>query len=456
MKDASPTSKKLNLFDSAMIIMGSMIGSGIFIVSADIARSVHTPGMLLAVWLLTAVITLMGALSYGELSAMMPKAGGQYIYLKEAFNPLFGFLYGWTLFTVIQTGTIAAVGVAFAKFSGVLFPFINDEPLGFSIGTFAITNQRIIGILAVWLLTILNLRGVKSGAMIQNIFTVTKVGALLLVILAGFGLGMSGNGNVQNFQPLFPSEWEWGMVGIFAAAMVGSLFSSDAWNNITFTAGEIQKPQRNIPLSLLIGTGVVSLLYILANVIYIYVLGMEGIAGAKSDRVGTALLENLLGSGGELVMTGLILISTFGCLNGMILSGARVYYAMAKDGYFLKPAEKLNANQVPSNALFLQAIWASLLTLSGKYGDLLDYVIFAVLIFYILTVAGLIRLRITQPDRERPYKVIGYPFVPVLYIVLATFICVFLLVMKPEFSFAGLGIVLLGVPVYFWTKRKLN
>ena len=448
-------SKRLNLFDSSMIIMGSMIGSGIFIVSADIARSVHTPGLLLAAWILTAIITLMGALSYGELAAMMPHAGGQYVYLKESFSPLFGFLYGWTLFTVIQTGTIAAVAVAFAKFSGVFIPDINDNFIGMKMGeSFGLTSQRIVGIIAVWLLTFLNLRGIKSGALVQNVFTVTKVGALLLVVLVGLGIGFSGKGNMQNFEPFFPSDWQAGFIGIFAAAMVGSLFSSDAWNNITFTAGEIKSPQRNLPLSLFIGTGVVSILYILANVTYIYVLGINGIASAPSDRVGTALLQTLLGSGGEIVMTALILVSTFGCLNGMVLAGARVYYAMAKDGYFIRSAERLNRNQVPSTALFLQAIWASLLTLSGKYIDLLNYVIFAVLLFYILTVAGLIKLRLTQPDRTRPYKVIGYPVVPALYIVLASVICIFLMIEKTTPSLAGLGIVLAGVPIYYFTMNK--
>ena len=454
--------KKLSLLDAAMIIMGSMIGSGIFIVSADIARQVKSPGMLLLVWILTGIITIFGALSYGELAAMMPKAGGQYIYLKEAYNPLFGFLYGWTLFTVIQTGTIAAVAVAFAKFTGVFFTGISDKnillavPLGENV--FQINTQQILGMAVVIFLTLLNFRDIKTGAFVQNLFTFAKIGALLLMILLGLVLGVGGLGNTQHFWEstgnlnLFSIAG----IGIFCGAMVGSLFSSDAWNNITFTAGEVRNPQRNLPLSLILGTGTVTLLYLLANVVYLYILPLEQIQTAESDRVGTLLMQKILGDSGRFFMAAMIMISTFGCVNGMLLAGARVYFAMATDKLFFRQAQQLNKNGVPANALIAQCIWTCLLILSGSYGQLLDYVIFTVLIFYILTVAGVFILRRTQPDTPRPYKTFGYPLVPALYILFAFVICLALLLIpeKQKISLYGLGIVLAGIPVFYFIERR--
>jgi APA family basic amino acid/polyamine antiporter len=449
--------KKLSLLDSAMIIMGSMIGSGIFIVSADISRQVKSPGMLLLVWLLTGIITVFGALSYGELAAMMPKAGGQYIYLKEAYNPLFGFLYGWTLFTVIQTGTIAAVAVAFAKFTGVFFPLISDKEVLLSVGSFAINTQQLVGILVVIALTFLNFRDIKTGAFVQNLLTFTKIGALLLLILLGLAIGLGGLGNWSNFSQSTGefNLFSLGGVGIFCGAMVGSLFSSDSWNNITFTAGEVKNPQRNLPLSLILGTGTVTLLYLLANVVYIYLLPIDKIQTAESDRVGTLLMKTILGDNGKFFMAVMIMISTFGCVNGLILAGGRVYFAMAKDKLFVPQAGKLNKNGVPANALIAQCIWTCLLTLSGSYGQLLDYVIFTVLIFYILTVAGVFILRNKMPDAPRPYKTFGYPVVPALYILAALVVCLALFFNpdKQQACLYGLGIVVAGIPVYFITKK---
>jgi basic amino acid/polyamine antiporter, APA family len=446
-------SPKLSLLDSAMLIMGSMIGSGIFIVSAAIARDVQTPGLLLLAWVVTGIITIFGALSYGELAAMMPQAGGQYVYLKEAYNPMSGFLYGWTLFAVIQTGTIAAVGVAFAKFTGVFLDFINEKPVVF-LGFFSLSTQQLLGMACVLALTFLNFRDVKTGALVQNLFTFAKIGAVLLMIGLGIFAAFQGKGSWQNFSPAFPQTFSPGMLGIFGAALVGSLFSSDAWNNITFTAGEVKNPQRNLPLSLLIGTGAVTLLYLAANLVYVYLLPISQIQNASSDRVGTLLMQNILGNPGGYFMAAMIMISTFGCLNGLILSGGRVYFAMAKDKLFFPKAGQLNKNGVPANALAFQGVWACLLTLTGRYNDLLDFVIFAVLIFYILTVAAVFVLRQKRPEILRPYRTFGYPVVPGLYILLALGICVCLLIYKPEASFSGLGIVLIGIPVYFLLNRN--
>jgi APA family basic amino acid/polyamine antiporter len=445
--------KKLSLTDCIMLIMGSMIGSGIFIVPAAMSAELQSPTMLIVAWVVTALLTLFAALSYGELAALMPKAGGQYIYLKESYNKLVGFLYGWTLFTVIQTGTIAAVAVAFAIYAGVFFPAISDHHILFELAGISVSTKQLLAIAIVWLLTYSNFKGIRTGALIQNVFTVTKIGALLFMIGAGFYFITT--------QPLVNINWQlpqqintYNYWGIFCGALVGSIFSSDAWNNVTFTGGEIDNPRRNLPLSLAIGTLGVLLLYIFINYIYLYSIPFNDIATAKDGRVGTLLLNNIFGTIGLTIMAALIMISTFGCINGLTLSGARVYYAMANDGLFFKRASSLNKHHVPQFALIIQAIWTSLLTLSGSYGNLLDYVVIAVLIFYILTVAGVFILRKKQPDAERPYKVWGYPIVPALYMLMATFICINLVVFKPEYTLPGIGIVVLGIPVYYFINRR--
>lgn len=440
--------KKLSLLDCTMLIMGSMIGSGIFIVPAAMSRDLGSPLLLLLAWMVTAILTLFAALSYGELAAMMPKAGGQYVYLREAYNPLFGFLYGWTLFTVIQTGTIAAVAVAFAKFSGVFFPVLSPENSVLTIGHFTVSTQQLVAILVVWLLTFSNFRNVKTGAFIQNIFTFAKIGAILFMIGAGLYFAFTHPTQVQDYS-LPNTDSSFSFWGIFCVALVGSIFSSDAWNNVTFTGSEIDKPERNLPLSLIMGTGIVLGIYIFINWVYLQVLSFDAIQHAENDRVGTVMLQTVFGDIGMYLMAALIMISTFGCINGLSLSGSRVYYAMAKDGLFFKRAATVNKNDSPQFALIIQAIWTSLLTLSGSYGDLLDYVVFAVLIFYVLTVAGIFILRKKQPNTPRPYKVFAYPYLPAIYILMASFICINLLIYKPEYTFPGLGIVLLGVPVYF-------
>ncbi len=440
-----------------MLIMGSMIGSGIFIVSAQIARDVNSIFYLMLAWIVTAVLTILAALSYGELAAMMPKAGGQYVYLKEAYGKLFGFLYGWTLFTVIQTGTIAAVAVAFAKFAGVIFPSVSEKNILLQIGEFKIHAAQLVGILVIWILTCSNFRNVKSGALVQNIFTFSKIIALLFVIAAGVYYIFTNDFIIQTSNPLISQSFNQTQnltLGIFCAALVGSIFSADAWNNITFTAGEVEKPERNLPLSLLLGTGAVLVLYIVINLIYTNALSLEEIKTADSDRVGTLLLQKVFGVRGADLMAIFIMISTFGCVNGLTLSGARVYYAMAKDKLFLSTAASLNKNNSPQKALIMQGVWASVLALSGSYGDLLDYVVFAVLLFYILTVAGVFVLRIKQPDAIRPYKVFAYPILPAIYIIMATVICVSLLIYKPNYTYPGLAIVLAGIPVYFLLNRK--
>ncbi|MFN7312620.1 MAG: APC family permease [Bacteroidota bacterium] len=445
--------KQLGLFDCIMLIMGSMIGSGIFIVPAAMSKELQSPFMLITAWVITTVLTLLAALSYGELAALMPKAGGQYVYLKEAYNKLIGFLYGWTFFTVIQTGTIAAVAVAFAIYSGVFFPSISDENILLHLGIITVSSKQLLAITVVWLLTLSNYRGLKTGAFIQNVFTATKIGALLFIIGAGIYFIATQQGTTVNWQT--PSSInEYGYWGIFCAAMVGSIFSSDAWNNVTFTGGEISKPEKTLPLSLLIGTTLVMGLYIIINLIYLYGLPYDAIGNAKDGRVGTLLLNSIFGEVGLLLMAALIMVSTFGCINGLTLSGARVYFAMANDGLFFKRAATLNQNEVPQFALFTQGIWTSLLVLSGSYGALLDYVVIAVLLFYILTVGGVLVLRKKQADRSRIYKVWGYPITPIAYIILATFICVNLLIYKTGNTLPGLLIVLAGIPVYYSINRK--
>jgi APA family basic amino acid/polyamine antiporter len=490
--------KGLGLFSATAIVMGSMIGSGIFIVSADMSRGVGSPALLIAAWLVTAVMTIIAALSYGELAAMMPKAGGQYVYLREALGPMWGFLYGWTLFLVIQSGTIAAVGVAFGKFLGVFFPSVSAThwlwhiahvppvaigPMVLGNMDVGLSTANLAAIIILTLLTMLNTLGVRLGALIQNVFTTAKVLALMMVV----GLGLAAK-NASAIAANFSGGNFWRDAGlhtlhpvtvgvggptamvsfltIIAVVQVGSLFSSDAWNNVTFTAGEIQNPKRNLPLSLALGTGVVLLLYIACNFIYLAVLPLHGSADgtsivargiqfASEDRVATAVMEQAFAGYGARIMALAILVSTFGCANGMLLSGARVYYAMSRDGLFFKAAGRLSPkSRTPVVSLWVQWGWTCLLCLSGSYGQLLDYVIFAVLLFYILTIVGLFILRRTRPDADRPYRAIGYPVLPALYIVMAAAICVVLLRYKPQYTWPGLLIVLLGVPVYFLWKSN--
>ena len=469
--------KGLGLFDATTIVMGSMIGSGIFIVSADMARTLGSPGWLLVAWLLTGIITVTAALSYGELAAMFPQAGGMYVYLREAYGKLPAFLYGWTLFTVIQSGTIAAVSVAFSKFSGVLFPFVSSGnwilKTVFGSYTIGLNTENLLAIFSIIFLTWINTKGIESGKWIQNIFTSMKVIALLGLIILGITIGKNAEAvsiNLHNIWNIQSSVAFGGqsffLPGALGAAMVGSLFSAIAWDTVTYTAGETKNPKRNIPLSLAIGTITVILLYFFVNFAYLCVLPLggdpngatvfeRGIQFAADDRVGTAVFEAMFGSIGAIVMALLIMISTFGCNNGIILSTARVYYAMAKDNLFFKEAGKLNKNSVPAYALVIQCVWSCLLCVSGKYMDLLDYVIFAVLLFYVLTIVGLFILRFKQPKAERPYKAFGYPIVPVIYIFLAFAISIDLLIYKPLYTWPGLIIVLLGIPVYFlWQKSK--
>lgn len=476
--------RSLGLLDSTMIVAGSMIGSGIFIVSADISRQTGSAGGLLLTWIITGILTIFAALSYGELAAMMPKAGGQYVYLRESYSPLWGFLYGWTLFLVIQTGTIAAVAVGFARFLGVLFPSISPDsyifsPIHLSSGyAVSLSTQQLVAVLMIIFLTMLNMQGLALGKWIQNIFTSAKTLSLLALILLGIIIGGATgtfSANMSNlFTPQNPATIEGlkitdGILGLIVAlgvAQVGSLFSSDAWNNITFTAGEVKNPQRNIPLSLALGTSLVIGLYILANFAYLSTLSLIQIQTAPDDRVATATLNVMFGGIGATIMAVAIVISTFGCNNGLILAGARVYYAMAKDNLFFKSVGQLSDKLVPAVALILQCVWSCLLvfprTISvnekgvtsygNLYGTLLDYVVFAVLIFYILTIIGLFILRKKRPDAERPYKAFGYPIIPIIYIIAATVISLVLLIYKPATSLPGLAIALSGVPVYFIWK----
>ncbi len=451
----APTPKleqRLGLLSATTIVIGSMIGSGIFIVSADIARQVGSPGLLIAAWVITALLTMMAALSYGELAAMMPQAGGQYVYLREAFGPLAGFLFGWTMFLVIQTGTIAAVAVAFAKFAGVFWPWIaaDNQLLPF------LNTQQVVAIVITVLLTWINTRGIGIGSLVQNVFTVAKTGALLGLVVLGILLGRNEAAVTANFTNFWGDGVSgWLMVKMVGVALVGSLFSSDAWNNVTFTAGEIRNPQRNVPLSLALGVGVVSLLYIASNLVYLNVLPLEAIQTAPQDRVATAVVSQFMGDRAAQVMAVAIMISTFGCVNGLILAGARVFYAMALDGLFFQQVTRLDpVTKAPVMSLVLQCGWTCLLTLTGKYGDLLDYVIFAVLLFYMLTIAGIFVLRRRRPDAPRPYKAWGYPVVPAAYIALAGLVEVLLLLYKPAYTWPGLIIVLLGIPVFYLWRGK--
>jgi len=450
--------KGLGLMDATTLVMGSMIGSGVFIVAADIGRQVQSPGLLIVTWIVTALLTLTAALSYGELAAAMPHAGGQYVYLREAFGPMYGFLYGWTLFTVIQTGTIAAVAVAFAKYTGVFLPSISAQNYLLGSGHFGVTTQQLLAIVMIVFLTWSNTRGIRTGAMVQNVFTVAKIAALLGLVAIGFLIGRNHEAVASNFTGFWRNaNWSFETIRLVGVAMVGSLFSSDAWNNVTFTAGEVRNPKRNLPLSLGLGVLIVSALYIATQYVYLNVLTFPEIQHADQDRVATAAALRMLGPIAVQVMAAAIMISTFGCVNGLVLSGARVYYAMAKDQLFFRRASELDpVHHAPVFALVVQCIWAVLLTLSGSYNDLLDYVIFAVLVFYILTIAGLFVLRRTQPNLERPYKAFGYPVLPAAYMAAAGLIEVLLLIYKPNYTWPGLIIVLLGLPVYFiWRKKAM-
>ena len=449
--------KGLGAMDATTLVVGSMIGSGIFIVSADIARQVNSPGLMMMTWIATAALTLIAALSYGELAAMMPHAGGQYIYLRESFGPLAGFLYGWTLFLVIQTGTIAAVAVAFAKFLGVFVPAISARNYLVGAGRVGITTQQVVAIVIIVVLTVINARGIRTGAMVQNVFTIAKTAALLGLVVLGFIVGGNAPAASDNFTNFWRNaNWNFEAVRLVGVAMVGSLFSADAWNNVTFTGAEVRNPRRNLPLALGLGVAIVSALYIATNFVYLRVLPLAAIQSAPEDRVATAAASVLLGPIAVQLMAAAIMISTFGCANGLIMAGARVYYAMALDKLFFRKVATLHPRtHAPVFSLIMQCIWTALLTLSGSYNDLLDYVIFAVLLFYILTIAGLFRLRRTRPDAERPYRALGYPVLPALYIAAAGLIEVLLLLYKPKYTWPGLIIVLLGVPVYFlWHKRE--
>ncbi|MGD0710967.1 MAG: amino acid permease [Bacteroidales bacterium] len=473
----------LGLFDSTMIVVGSMIGSGIFIVSADIARTVGSPFYLLLTWLITGIITIIAALSYGELAAMMPKAGGQYVYLKEAYNSMIGFLYGWTFFLVIQTGTIAAVAVAFAKFTGVLIPSLSEKNILFDICGFHISAAQLLAIASLIVLTITNYRGIRNGKILQVSFTVTKILVTVGLIIIGFIVASSSNFWSLNFSNMWHATTTLidknnniisinqisglALVAAMGVAMVGSVFSSDAWNNVTFIAGEIKQPKRNIPLSLFWGVLIVTVIYLLANIAYLLLLPLNGtpdagnvigrgIQFATSDRVGVAAAIQIFGDSAAIIMAALIMISTFGCNNGLILAGARVYYAMAKDGLFFKKVGTINKFAVPGFALVIQCIWACFLCLSGKYSDLLDYVVFAVMIFYILTISGLFILRKKRPDAERPYKAFGYPVLPAIYILFAIAFCIDLLLYKPNYTWPGMIIVLIGIPVYYIMKKYIK
>ena len=451
----------LSLLDSTMIVAGSMIGSGIFIVSADISRNVGSAGWLIAVWLITGFMTLTAALSYGELSAMFPKAGGQYVYLKEAFNPLAGFLYGWSFFAVIQTATIAAVGVAFSKFAAYLLPALSEKNILADLGFVQISAAQVVAIILIVLLTYINSKGIQNGKIIQTVFTATKLLSLFGLIVFGFVLAARSEIWNANWADAFSMKgWNgetksWhevigmGMVGAVAASMVGSIFSSDAWNNVTFIAGEVKNPKRNIGLALFLGTLIVTVIYVATNLMYVSVLPMNEIAFAENDRVAVTASNAIFGNAGTIVIAVMIMISTFGCNNGLILAGARVYNAMAIDKLFFRKAATLNKHAVPEYALWAQCIMASILCLSGKYGDLLDMISFVVVLFYAITIIGIFKLRKTRPDAERPYKAFGYPVLPAIYILLAIVFCVFLIIFKPLYAGIGLGIVLLGVPVYY-------
>lgn len=468
--------KRVTLFDGTALVSGAMIGSGIFIVSADIARSVGSPGWLMVVWLITGIITIIAAVSYGELASMMPNVGGQYVYLKEAYHPLVGFLFGWTTFLVVQCGSIAAVAVAFAKFSGVLLPWISESNILLNIGPLKINSTMVTAIAMISFLTWLNTRGIVTGKTVQNVFSTTKVIALAGFVIIGL-FALKSNNSLHINKEIFWKASQVGpdlqahpiegfaLIAAIGTALVGSLFASDAWYTVTYIAGEVINPKRDIPLSLFYGTLIVSVVYLFVNFIYISILPLtgspdgtdvlsRGIQFATDDRVATSVMYAILGDYAAIIMAIFIMISTFGCNHGLILTAPRVYYAMAIDGLFFKKAAKINRFGVPGYALTVQGIWAILLCLSGTYSDLLDYVIFAVLIFFTLTILAIFILRVKKPDIPRPYKAFGYPVIPAIYILVTVAIMIILLIYKPKYTFPGLIIVLLGIPVYYLWKRN--
>ncbi|RCR66982.1 APC family permease [Larkinella punicea] len=468
MQEHSAFKPSLRLIDATMLVAGSMIGSGIFIVSADITRNTGSAGWLMAVWLITGFMTLTAALSYGELSAMYPKAGGQYVYLKEAYNPLISFLYGWSFFTVIHTATIAAVGVAFAKFTAYLWPQFSEDHIILDLNFLQISAAQLLSILIIILLTFINTRGVNSGKLIQTTFTLAKLLSLLGLIVFGFYAIKSDvwqtnwtNVDIWNLQKLSPdgsveSYTTLAAFGAIAAAMVGSIFSSDSWHTVTFIAGEIKNPQKNIGLSLALGTIIVTVIYLLTNVMYTGVLSLQEIASADKDRVAVTASHVIFGNAGTTIIAIMIMVSTFGCNNGLILAGARVYYSMAKDGLFFRQVGQLNKNSVPGFALWIQCIVACIWSLSGRYGDLLDMISFVVVVFYMLTIAGIFILRTKRPDAPRPYKAVGYPVLPVLYILMGLAFCLLLIIYKPTYTWPGLIITLTGIPIYFLIRKNRN
>ncbi|MGC4129938.1 MAG: amino acid permease [Bergeyella sp.] len=464
--------KKLKLWDAVMLVMGSMIGSGIFIVSSDMMRNLGSGFWVVVVWLITGIMTVSAAISYGELSAMFPKAGGQYTYMREIFGKMTGFLYGWGLFTVIQTGTIAAVAMAFGKFTAYLIPALNDAAPIFQSGEFKITWIQMLSIAIILFLTYLNTRGIQSGKIVQDIFTVSKIAAIFGIIILGFIL-VKNSFWEQNFSFGFDAfnnleknptgeflKTGWKeisgitLLGGIAAAMVGSVFSSVAWESVTFVSGEIENPKKNVVKSMIIGTSLVMVLYMLVNFVYLNALDRDGIAFAANDRVAVAASQNIFGSAGTIIIAVLVMVSTFGCNNGLILAGARVFQTMAKDGMFFKAAIDNNKNGVPEKSLWMQGVWASLLCLSGQYGNLLDMISFVIVLFYMLTVFGVIYLRIKKPDLERPYRTWLYPLTPVIYLLIGTAFCVLLIIYKPQYTWPGFLLVLLGLPVYWLINRK--
>lgn len=471
--------KRVNLFDGIMIVAGAMIGSGIFITSADIARTVGSPGWMMVVWLITGIITVIGAISYGELASMMPDVGGQYVYLREAYHPLIGFLFGWTTFLVIQCGSIAAVAVAFAKFTGVLIPWISDRNVLLTAGPLKINSTMVVAIAMITFLTWLNTRGIVTGKTVVNIFTSTKVIALFGFILIGFFATKALSsweinkevfwtaGRIGENNQVIPLTG-FALIAAVATALVGSLFSADAWYNVTYISGEVINPRRTVPLSLIFGTLIVSVIYLFTNWVYIRILPLSGspdgadvlargIQYATDDRVATSAMSVVFGDYAAIIMAVFVMVSTFGCNHGLILAGPRVYYAMAKDGLFFRRVAEINKKGVPGFAIAVQGVWAVLLCLSGTYSNLLDYVIFAVLLFFSLTILAIFVLRAKRPEIQRPYKAFGYPVIPGFYILVTTFIMIILLIYKPNYTFPGLIIVLIGIPVYYlWRKFSRN
>ncbi len=466
--------KKLKLWDATMLVMGSMIGSGIFIVSSDMMRNLGSGYWLIAVWIITGIMTVAAAISYGELSSMFPKAGGQYTYITQIFGKMPGFLYGWGLFTVIQTGTIAAVAMAFGKFTAYLIPALNSQPL-YQSGSFKITWIQILAIGIILLLTYINSRGLKNGKILQDVFTSSKIIALLGIIIFGVILiknsqwteNMSFGWNAfQDFgrdtgNTLEPTSWKSitgiTLLGGIAAAMVGSVFSSVAWENVTFMSGEIENPKKNVVKAMVLGTVIVMILYIFVNFVYLHALNRDGIAFADNNRPAVTASEVIFGNTGTIIMAILVMISTFGCINGLVLAGARVFQTMAKDGLFFRSAAENNQYDVPGKSLWMQGSWACILALSGQYGDLLDMISFIIVLFYMVTVFGVIWLRVKQPNLERPYKTWLYPITPILYLLIGSAFCILLIIFRPQYTWPGFLLILLGVPVYwFINKRKIN